>query len=41
MLLDAFQHGEPMTNKELLKTVREQDNSKFTKGWGFIHRAAS
>jgi hypothetical protein len=23
MLLDAFQGGEPMTNKELLKTVRE------------------
>jgi hypothetical protein len=23
MLLDAFQRGKPMTNKELLKTVRE------------------
>jgi hypothetical protein len=33
MLLDAFQPGEPVTNKELLKTMREQYNSKLTKGW--------
>jgi hypothetical protein len=40
MLLDAFQRGEPMTNKELLKTVRETHNSKLTKGWvhSFIRR---
>jgi hypothetical protein len=33
MLLDAFQRGEPMTYKELLKPAKEQYNSKFTKGW--------
>jgi hypothetical protein len=32
MLLDVYQRGEPMTNKELLKTVREQYNPKLTKG---------
>jgi hypothetical protein len=33
MLLDAFQRGEPMTNIELLKTVKAQYNSKLIKGW--------
>jgi hypothetical protein len=32
MLLDAFQRGEVITNKELLKTLKEQYNSKLTKG---------
>jgi hypothetical protein len=31
MLLDAFQRGEQMTNKELLKTARKKCNSKLTK----------
>jgi hypothetical protein len=32
-LQSAFQRGQPMTNKELLKMVREEHDEHLTKGW--------
>jgi hypothetical protein len=40
-LLDAFQRGEPMTNKELLQNVRAVEFQAHKKQGVFIHRAAS
>jgi hypothetical protein len=40
MPLDAFHEEKGTTETEFLKIIREQQNSKLTKGWthGFIDR---